>query len=89
MMLASEIKPGEFFRLENGTYVYIRLSTNSIVRLGLCEGKIYGVSFNGNVRWLWPRHVVVPSSASAFVKNITTRRKWEKEMGCKTGADSS
>lgn len=49
LILAEEVKPGQCFRKQHGTYVYLAISKASAVFFGLKEDMLYGVCYNGNM----------------------------------------
>ena len=80
---ARTIEPGEFFRKRTGSYVYLRLSPDSLRyhRVREPDLLVYGACFNGNITEVLPDTLVVRCTAADFLGNIKEELAWERAVG--------
>jgi len=83
MKPAKDIKPGESFVKRNGSYVYIRISPDSVKFHGLPEDQVYGVNFMGTMTTVGPETLVHVGVREMWEENIRAHRQWEEDVGVK------
>ena len=79
-----QIQSGECFMKLGGQYTYLAISESAVRYLGLRQGFLYGVCFNGNVTSIPYGRKVVRVSIDRISEDFASQQEWERSIGVKS-----
>ncbi len=76
-VMASSLKPGDFYRKVRGHYVYLVLDPDSLKRN---DGLVYGSAFHGGISSVAKDLLVVRCTPDEFLTNIDATREFNRRF---------